>query len=370
MRFVFAIFISVISTGIILSTTVVKVHSGELPKWIENFKLKGDFRLRNEYKNNDPGTENNRQRIRLRLGAKTKVNDKVKIGFGLATGSSDSPTSTNQTLEQEFQSKNIWLDYAYIDYSAFDWAHFLGGKFKSPFFHTDMLWDSDIRFDGFAAKIKKEVLPENTVFLAGGFFPVDNRSTSSDINLYAAQLGTESNFSEKSINLKTGVAVYGFSQLKGVTAASLAEEKGTNTYTGGALANDYVTINLTGKLFFKNIIGHRGIGILGEYAHNTEAPDENDGWRAGFWLGQSKVKKPRQWKLLAQYTHLEKDTFFDSFPDSDLNFGGTDGKGWEVIFDYGLAKNVFFSIDYYNTERISGSKAEQQIIQMDLIFKF
>ena len=96
--------------------------------------MKEDLRLRNEYVNNDPGTENVRQRLRFRLGAKIKVNDNVKLGVGLATGSSDSPTSTNQTLEQEFQSKAIWLDYAYVKYFPYDELSITGGKFKSSFF--------------------------------------------------------------------------------------------------------------------------------------------------------------------------------------------------------------------------------------------
>lgn len=361
---------------IVLSLTIVnvtaEVSDAGLPSWIENFVLKGDLRLRDEYIVNDPGVENNRQRLRFRLGAKTKINEKIKLGFGFASGSSDSPTSTNQTLEQEFQSKSLWLDYAYVKYKAFDWLKLKGGKFKSPFFHTDMLWDSDIRFDGFAVLLKNEFSSENVIYLTGGFFPIDNRSTTSDINLYAAQLGTNSEFYEGFINLNTGLAIYGFSQLKGVTAAkpSLLESKLTNTTIGGALANDFLTINANAKLYFKDIIGNRGVGILGEFAHNYEAPAKNQAWRAGVWFGQSKVKHPRQWKLLAQYTHLEADAFFDSFPDSDFNFGGTDGKGWEIIFNYGLAEHVVFGLDYYNTEKISAPRADQQILQADLMFKF
>lgn len=371
MKFIGSVFIVLAGIGFVMSVSTVQVSADEIPSWIKNSELKGDLRLRNEYKNDDPGTDNNRQRLRFRLGFKTKVNDMVKIGFGLATGSSDSPTSTNQTLEQEFQSKSIWLDYVFAKYTASDRLNFTGGKFKSPFFHTDMLWDSDIRFDGFAFKLNNEFSPDNRVYLTGGFFPIDNRSTGSDINLYAAQVGTKSEFGGKSIKLKTGFAIYSFSNLKGVTASSLAEERSTNTYTDGALEYDYVIFNPTVKLYFKNVWGHRGgVGFLGEYAHNSEAPEENDAWRAGIWLGQSKVKKTRQWKLLTQYTSLEKDVFFDSFPDADLNFGGTNGKGWEIIFDYGLAKNVIFSMDYYHSEIISGAKADQQVFQVDLIFKF
>lgn len=359
----------------------------KVPAWIKNTKFKGDFRLRNEYISNDPGQDNNRQRIRFRLGAKTKLSDVLNIGFGLATGSSDTPVSTNQTLEQEFQSKQIWLDYAYLTYNPYDWLHLIGGKFKSPFFHTDMLWDSDIRFDGLAGKVSRDLNPGHdiptSVYLTGGYFPIDdaNTSTGDDIYLLALQGGTESDFKDGYVKLKTGLALYYFQNLKGTTAGSLVEEKGTNTYIGtwsssssntATLANDYEIISPTVKVYFKDIFGRLDVpwGIFGEYAHNFDPSDGDDAWRLGLWLGDSKVGKKKQWKLLTQFSRLERDAFFDSFPDGDFNGAGTNGKGWEVIFDYGLTDNVIFSIDYYNTKSVSGSEADQQIVQTDLIFKF
>lgn len=379
MRYLRAVFIILFGIGTFLFTSGVIVYvpeigaqsNSEMPSWIENFILKGDLRLRNEYIDNDPGFNNNRQRLRFRFGGKTKVNNTVKLSFGLATGSSNSPTSTNQTFEQEFQSKDIWLDYAFADYEAFDWLNLIGGKFKSPFFHSDMLWDSDIRFDGFAVKMHREVIPNNTLYLTGGFFPIDDRPTGKDINLYAGQIGTKSKIAANSIYIKTGLAIYGFTNIKGITVASLAESTGTNTITpGGLVANEFLTINPNAKIYISDVVGHRGVGLLGEYAHNLEAPTLNDGWRGGIWFGQYKVKQPRDWKLLVQYSRLEMDVFFDSFPDSDFNFAGTDGKGWEVIFNYGLAENVILGIDYYNTEKISAPKADQEILQADIILKF
>jgi hypothetical protein len=349
----------------------------ELPAWVKNLKLKGDLRLRNEYIDNDRGKDRNRQRIRFRVGAKSKINEQLKIGFGLASGSSDTPTSTNQTLEQEFQSKNIWLDYAYARYEPAEWLQLIGGKFKSPFFHTDMLWDSDIRFDGFAAKLSHKLLQESDmptkIFLTTGYFPIDERSTSArDVYLAATQVGSETKF-PTGLKLKTGIAYYDFHSLEGYPTSSLAEEAGTNSTTvWGTIENDYRVISPTLKLSSPTFFGLIDIpcGLLSEFAHNSGASNDNKAWRVGFWLGKIKVKKKREWKLLGQYTRLEKDAFFDAFPDSDFNNAGTNGKGWELIFDYGLADNVVLSVDYYNTDSITGSSAEQQILQTDVIFKF
>src|SRR3990167_2647735 len=95
--------------GVEERVTALEKNAKDTPRWVKNTEFSGDLRLRYEMiEKPGPGCENdNRTRVRFRYGAKTKVNDQLKIGFGLATGSSDAPTSTNQTLEQEFQSKAI-----------------------------------------------------------------------------------------------------------------------------------------------------------------------------------------------------------------------------------------------------------------------
>ncbi len=350
----------------------------EAPEWIKNMKLKGDLRLRNEYLANDLGQDNNRQRIRFRLGATTKLNEQVKVGFGIASGSSDTPTSTNQSLEQEFQSKNIWLDYAYVSYDPYDWVHLIGGKFKSPFFHTDMLWDSDIRFEGVAGKVthKLAFLEDSNlstkVSLAGGYFPLENLTTSvRDPYLLVGQLGSETKFKAAGSKLKAGLAFYDFKALENQLRAALTGNKGTNVTINGRY-EDYRVISPTLKYSAPTIFGLVDLpaGLIGEYASNTSISTEDEAWRLGAWLGQSKVKKKGQWRLLSQYSYLEADAFVDAFPDGDFNDAGTNAKGWEAIFDYGLADNVILSFDYYNTESISGAKADDEIIQADLIFKF
>lgn len=364
-----------------LEERVTKIEK-ELPSWVKNTKWKGDLRLRNEYIDNQPGKDRTRQRVRFRYGFETKVNDKLKVGARFVSGSSDAPTSTNQTLEQEFQKKQVWFDQFYAKYTPYDWLHLVGGKFKNPFFHTDMTWDSDIYFDGGAATAKYALNdPDSSLptsgYLTLGAFPIDERSNSErDLWLFGFQAGTETEFKkqiseeefQKVASLKTGLAYYNFHSLEGYSG--LAESAGTNTTSAGAIAYDFRVINPTAKLTFNKLFNSTLLlTLIGDYAHNTAAPSNDEAWRLGLQLGK-KVKDKGQWRLLGQYTRIQTDAFPDSFPDSDFNSGGTNAKGWEVIFDYGLAKNVIFGIDYYNTEVITGSAADQQILQTDLIFKF
>lgn len=344
------------------------------PQWIEDFKLKGDLRLRNDSEWSDPGADNNQQRIRFRLGGTTNVNDKVKLGFGLATGGTGNATSTNQTLDGSFGTYAFDLDYAYAKYNPYDWMYLIGGKFKSPFFHTDLLWDSDIRFDGVAGKITHDLDLSNPtqIFLSGGAFPMEDTATARDLHLFVTQIGSTTKFGDSGYKLKTGLANYNFRSIEGATTGTLTGERMTNSYVGTALRHDFRVISPTVKLYAPDIIGLVDIpaGLLGEFAHNYGADDANEAWRLGAWIGQAKVKKKGQWRLLTQYSQLERDSFVDIFPDADFNDAGTNAKGWETIFDYGLADHVIFSLDYYNTQVNDGAKSDDEKLQVDLMFKF
>jgi Putative porin len=85
-------------------------------KWAAKMQWSGDFRYRYEYI--DDGTsakDRHRSRIRARLGLKAEVNDEWDFGLRVASGTAD-PVSTNQTLDEAFSSKPLWLDRAYFAY--------------------------------------------------------------------------------------------------------------------------------------------------------------------------------------------------------------------------------------------------------------
>jgi len=98
-----------------------------VPDWVRNIKLKGDFRLRYQYKHdkadNDVASDTHIGRVRVRVGLEGKVNDKLMAGVGLATNSGGDPRSTNITFGDKnggYSTKmEIRLDYAYAKYLPF-----------------------------------------------------------------------------------------------------------------------------------------------------------------------------------------------------------------------------------------------------------
>ncbi len=132
--------------------------SDKVAKGISNIKLTGDVRLRLEGKYNSDDSQVQRPRIRLRLSLDAPINDQVKFKGRLASGSSADPTSTNQTFENEFEKKPIWIDRAYLEWKPGNlpgWS-FIAGKFGPNWTNTLITIDSDVNVEGIGQSYKNE----------------------------------------------------------------------------------------------------------------------------------------------------------------------------------------------------------------------
>ena len=341
----------------------------QLPKWVEKMKVKGDFRFRYQSQDRDADSEvrRDRWRFRLRMGVVTDVNEQWKAGFGLATGSDD-PRSTNQTLDDTFSSKGVRVDYAYAQYTPSEWLTALGGKFKNPLWRPkDLMWDGDIRPEGLAAPLKFDLRSDLQLFITPAFFVLDEiSSTKDDAYMYATQAGIGWKITDR-VSLKVAAAYYGFEHLKG---NSFARSSGSNsTDADGKLLHDYDSINLDAEVGFKLDALVPYLAVFGQYV-KADTNDDDMGYLIGLKFGDKKVKQFGQWGFKYNYRSLEMDAWPDFLPDSDFYGGETNSKGHEFEFTFGLAKHVTFGIDYYRTENINGPKAEEDVLQLDLLLKW
>ena len=341
-----------------------------LPEFIKNTQFKGDFRLRYEYSDRENGDEDrNRGRYRFRLGMLTKVNEKVNVGFGLASGPAD-PRSTNQTFTNSFETPDIRLDYAYASYKPFEWLRLVGGQFENPLWMpSGWMWDSDIRPQGVSASLNRKV-GDVELFVNNGFWIIDEISSSDDDPMMVVlQPGYKINLGENAY-FKNAFAYYNFIDVKGNTLDYSAK---TNTLNPDkTLAYDYEPVVVSGELGFKtNIAPMPYAALYGEYVKNTASSvSEDTGYTAGVKFGHEKIKEPRQWQVSAYYEKLEQDAWLDTFPDSDAYGGSTNTKGYVVKAGYGLMKNVEFNTAYYRTKKISGPSNDENLFQADLLFRF
>lgn len=176
--------------------------------------------------------------MRMRLGFDIDLQDGFTAGIRFATGSTNTPVSTNQALAAagpggqggNFSKYQLWLDRAFIKYEASltentEVAMFLG-RFDNLFMtSSEIMWDEDVALDGAAFKLKSTWNPDFKTWLSGGAFAVfnsalnfpDNSTTkgqSYDKYLFAAQFGVEFKVTDD-IEGKMSLAYYDWENIEG-----------------------------------------------------------------------------------------------------------------------------------------------------------
>ena len=344
----------------------------KLPKWVENTKVKGDFRFRYQYQDTDEhGVDKesrDRWRIRWRFGLETEVNERWKTGFRLSSGGGD-PRSRNVTLTDTFETSNVQLDLAYAQFDPNKHWRLAAGKFKNPLWKPkDLLWDSDINPEGMGIQFLNYKINQFEVFATPGFYVLEEfKNDTGDPWLGLIQAGAKVKLTD-SLYLKFAGTFYSFQDLKG---NSFDYSAGTNsTDAGGKFKYDYDAIGADVELGIKLSGPVPFVGIFGQYV-NSDASRDDLGYLAGLKFGHKKVKKFGQWQVKYNYRRLEQDAWPDFLPDSDFYGGQTDVQGNEIEFTFGLAKNVTIGLDYYKAEPIDRKPAiEEDLLQLDLVLKY
>ena len=406
-----------------------------LPSWIDRIAFNGDIRLRYENdsfsSNNAPvaalnntvrnanisnSTEDrNRFRVRARLGADLEVNDWLKGGLRLTTGTLTDPVSPNQTEEVNKGKYTVGLDRAYLAASPLPWLSVKGGRFSNPFLHTDLVWDPDLALDGVAATFTPKFNDSWSSFTTVGAFPIEEIQ-SSEVNdakdkwLYALQTGIKWQAENRS-TAKLGIAYYdyknveGQSNLTGLDSLSgtvpAFRQKGNNTFdinslNGGlpgsnniALASQFELINVTGQIDLLTFDPVH-VTLTGDYVKNIgfdekeifkrtgiDYKEENEGYQVRLDVGHNSFNgganvevKPNDWQVSLAYKRLEADAVLDAFTDSDFHLGGTDAKGWLVGGNYAIDKNAWVGARYFSADAISGPPLSIDVLLIDFIAKF
>jgi hypothetical protein len=145
----------------------------EILKWAAKMQWSGDFRYRYDFVDDDyRSSDRHRNRIRARLGVKAEVNDEWDVSIRVASGTAD-PVSTNQTLDEAFSSKPVWLDRAFVDFhpGSIDGFHALAGKFGVPFYkvgNNQLIWDGDLNMEGAALQYDLPLDKRTGIHFTGG----------------------------------------------------------------------------------------------------------------------------------------------------------------------------------------------------------
>lgn len=124
-------------------------------KGIGPISFSGDIRLRSEPSFGGPSDgslDRVRTRVRARFNAIANLGEQFRAGLTLASGDINDPISTNQTLTGFYTRKAMALDQAFVEFTPKDFKPLTltGGKFRYPWYNTELTWDKDLNPEGAA----------------------------------------------------------------------------------------------------------------------------------------------------------------------------------------------------------------------------
>ncbi|MDD5438942.1 MAG: putative porin [Candidatus Omnitrophica bacterium] len=341
--------------------------------WTQKVKITGDVRdrLQTDWgKNLGPAHQRTQNQIRARAGIEAKINEQVKAGMRVVSGTSNA-RSTNQTLTSVFSGKQIWFDLFYIawfpEFRPLKDSSLWLGKFENPLEKTDLTWDRDIDPEGLAFKylspsFKTGSISEMNVYGNFGLFWLNEFQTAeTDQMLWIWQAGIRALLNEEwGTSLDIAAAYYNPTRIPHRTLTGTA---GTNTLfpsTDPQYANtlryDYdmldFLIQLDNKKFFDYDLP---FGLWGDVIVNPSLSDKNLGFMTGGYFGSKKAKEQGEWNVYGDFQWVERDAILDVFPDQDFYgftstgnpvAGGTNGYGFHFGVQYRILKNTLFHFKY------------------------
>ena len=396
---------------------------GVVPEWVRMIRWDGDLRFRYQFDryaaDNAPAisvqqtnvnraftalnTTEDRQRLRVRarLGATATLDENWSAGARLATGNLTEPVSSNQTLGNYGNKFSATFDRAFIRYRYQDQINAVVGRFASPWMSTDLLWATDLGFDGVAVSWTPALPRQARGFVTLAAMPVQEVELSSpDKWLVGAQAGAELPGGPGGIDSKFAIALYDYRNMLGKvspagttlyeSSAPQFAQKGNTYYNISSdparpllgLAAEYRLLNLTGQMEIP-VSGDKRVLISGDFVRNlafdsaavsqrvgTNVAARTLGYQLRLAFGDRELTRRDQWQVFATYKHAERDAVLDAFTDSDFRLGGTDARGYTIGGSYGVGRNTSLNLRYLSADSIDGPPLSIDVLQLDLIARF
>ncbi len=322
--------------------------------WAEKVKLKGDVRTRYEYMDEDDSTSRTRGRFRYRLGVIAQPLARWEVGAGLTSGGDDQ-RSNNQSFDETFSTKDIRLNYAYMQHDFGNGLKAIAGKYPYAsylYVPTDVMWDTDINPEGMSLNYTGGN-GWGTWFANGGVWVLEEVGGSGD-DPYMGYGQVGQMWGAGGWTGTLAAAVYGFGDVNEV--ADFTKSEGTNT------DSNLSSFNLNGEL--GHALGGGNAKVIGEYIRNFDTDSQEDtAWALGAKYAIGK------WGVKYLYADVDANAVPDFLPDSDRLDGLTDIYGHELEVTYALFEKVVLGLDLYSvTDDPTG--VDQVLVQADLNVKF
>jgi hypothetical protein len=360
-----------------------------------------------------------RLRLRARFGFDTDLGSGWTASVRLATGSTgEVVATTNQTLGTYGAGYTATIDQGFLRWSG-SWLDnsqgftAYAGRFGSPWLDTDLIWYNDLTFEGVVSNYwvnfsddddhPQKLFVTVAAMPLTSFSPLDNQPTAEQKWLLGSQLGADLRFEDES-RLRFGVAYYDYLHIvgernsldstfndwsapafvqKGNTMFDIANPSVPGSTNLFALASDFRIVDLIaiGDLQVSpryalelTLQALRNIGFntsevearVGSYV----AP-RTSGYRGDVSFGTSTAPPVfGDWRASIGYRYLERDAVLDAFNDEDFHLGGTDTKGYTLMFDFNFSPRVWMRMKYMSADAIDGPALGIDVWQLDMNTSF
>ncbi|HEY6926263.1 MAG TPA: putative porin [Steroidobacteraceae bacterium] len=423
---------------------------GALPDWIKRVSISGDMRVRgegdvfprgnvvNSYPylnwvaiNNAGGFAKAGQTAflntsvdhyyllgRMRLGFDIALDSGWIVGTRLTTGTLVNPDSTNQVLGQYGGRYQTNVDLAYLRWiggnpvSSRNLLMLEGGKVPNPFLSSELVWDTDVTFEGVAGQYRLGLGRNGSVphYLVAtlGAFPVQDNALYPSLNkwMYAGQLAFDLR-TQAGSRLQFGAAYYDFNHIVGRQNAFEPTETGgqpldftappylqkgntvfdirnTSDQTQNlfALASEFHELEAMVEAdyvfspryrlefyadYVKNL-GYNTKAVSARYGDSVAA--RNKGYQSELSFGSNLMNHTAAWRAFVGYRYLQRDAVIDAFTDQDYHLGGTDTKGYYIGSDFNFTRRTWMRVRYLSFDAIDGPPLAIDTWQVDINARF
>jgi hypothetical protein len=371
--------------------------------------------------------DQNRMRLRARLGFDIKASADTSAELRIVSGGSNARNSEMQTMGDGFDKYSLWIDRAGIDYKPLSYMDIKAGKMANPWVTSDLVWDDNVNFDGVAVSLKPALDEGFAPFITMGYFPLSTSNMpvlNSGRTLYGAQIGAATNFSVVT-RARVALGYYDFHNLEGRQESDDCYDVNLSASTCNTYANtEYpsawrnqgntlVRLNAPSDSSSTSIWGlaskfrplHLNFQIdsapfdpihlvfTADYVKNTAfnkaeifrrtgadmADGKSSGYQLRFLVGAPTIKRQDEWNTSMTFRSLGSDAVPDAWADSSIGFGGTNVRGFILGGAYGIQDNTTLSLRYLSGRSIdspvtanydSSAKLRVDTWQLDMNVRF
>jgi len=313
----------------------------------------GDFRLRFEMTTKQQPTSNPtilnpryREVVRFRLGMNKQINDYIKFGSRLATGSADDPNTADVTLGDFVNDLTVSLDKLYMEV-LYKNLFLTGGKFGNPFLGTDLVWDGDVNPQGVAGSItlpgSEQIMPKFT----GIYYVVDEQTINPDSYMWGGQarLSIRPN-PDWSLTVAGGYYDY---TIKSLTDADAGDTR-SNYLTFDADSNliylsDFNLIDVIAIIEYPGMSERFPLKIVANFVKNNGAKaNEDQAFAVDFFLG--KASKKNDFRFQYGYAKSETDAVLAAFSHDNTTIA-TNYEQHTIAIDFVPLEKTTLNLTYY-----------------------